>query len=44
MSCDIFLEEKEEEYYVKRVYGLPGETIQIKGDEVYINNEVIPDE
>ena len=37
-------EEKEEEYYVKRVYGLPGETIQIKGNEVYINNEVIPDE
>lgn len=35
---------EEKEYYVKRVYGLPGETIQIKGDEVYINNEVIPDE
>lgn len=37
-------EQKEEEYYVKRVFGLPGETIQIKGNEIYINNEVIPDE
>lgn len=37
-------EEKEEEYYVKRVYGLPGETIQIKGKEIYVNNEVIADE
>lgn len=37
-------EEKEEEYYVKRVYGLPGETIQIKGNEIYVNNEVIADE
>ena len=26
-----------EEYYVKRIYGLPGETIQIKGDDIYIN-------
>lgn len=28
-----------EEYYIKRVIGLPGETIQIKGDTVYINGE-----
>ena len=27
-----------EEYYVKRIYGLPGETIQIKGDDIYIIN------
>ena len=31
------------EYYVKRIYGLPGETIQIKGDDIYINNEKIED-
>lgn len=37
-------EEKEEEYYVKRIYGLPGETIQIKGNEIYVNNEAIADE
>lgn len=28
-----------DEYYVKRVIGLPGETIQIKGSDIYINNE-----
>ncbi len=32
-----------DEYYVKRIYGLPGETIQIKGDDIYINNEKIED-
>lgn len=31
------------EYYVKRIYGLPGETIQIKGNDIYINNEKIDD-
>lgn len=33
-----------EEYYVKRIYGLPGETIQIKNNEIYVNGEKIPDE
>lgn len=32
-----------EEYYVKRIYGLPGETIQIKGDDIYINGSKIDD-
>lgn len=32
-----------EEYYVKRIYGLPGETIQIKDNDIYINNEKIED-
>ena len=32
-----------DEYYVKRIYGLPGETIQIKDNSVYINGEVIDD-
>lgn len=30
-------EEDPEDYYVKRVIGLPGETIQIKGPDIYIN-------
>lgn len=30
-----------EEYYVKRVIGLPGETVQIIGSEIYINGEVL---
>lgn len=30
-----------EEYFVKRVIGLPGETIQIKGNNIYINGEKI---
>lgn len=32
-----------EEYYVKRIYGLPGETIQIKNNSIYINGEKIED-
>ncbi len=31
------------EYYVKRVYGLPGETIQIKDNTIYINGKAIDD-
>lgn len=34
----------EDEYYVKRIYGLPGETVQIIDNQIYINNEVIKDE
>lgn len=30
---------KQKEYYVKRVIGLPGETVQIKGKDIYINNK-----
>jgi signal peptidase I len=30
-----------EEYYVKRIIGLPGETIQIIGSNIYINNELL---
>lgn len=35
--------EKQEKLYVKRVYGLPGETIQIIGDDIMINGEKIDD-
>lgn len=33
-----------DEYYVKRVYGLPGETIQIKENDIFVNGEKIDDE
>lgn len=32
-----------DEYYVKRIYGLPGETIQIKKNDIYINGSKIDD-
>lgn len=32
------------EYYVKRVIGLPGETVQIIGSDIYINGEIIHEE
>ena len=30
----------EDTYYVKRIIGLPGETVQIKGGKIYINDEL----
>jgi len=30
-----------EEYYIKRVIGLPGETVQITGNTIYINGRVL---
>nr|WP_238483826.1 signal peptidase I [Anaerosporobacter faecicola] len=30
-----------EEYYVKRVIGLPGETVQIVGSDIYIDGEIL---
>ena len=35
---------KNSHIYVKRVVGLPGETVEIRGGKVYINGEVFPDE
>lgn len=32
---------KENTYYIKRIIGLPGETVQVKDGEVYINGEVL---
>lgn len=35
--------EPEDEFYVKRVFGLPGEKIQIIGNDIYINDKKIKD-
>ncbi len=32
-----------DEYYVKRLFGLPGETIKITGNDIYINGSKIKD-
>ncbi len=39
-----FGHEVEEEYYVKRVIGLPGETLQIIGSDIYINGEILDED
>lgn len=33
-----------QQYYVKRIIGLPGETIQIKGSDIYINDELLEED
>lgn len=33
-----------EEYYIKRIIGLPGETVQIDGENIYINGEVLEED
>ena len=37
-------EEKDNEKIIKRVIGLPGETVAIKKGKIYINDKVIDDE
>ncbi|MBS4815294.1 MAG: signal peptidase I [Clostridium sp. 44_14] len=37
-------ESQEKTYYIKRVIGLPGETVQIIDGSVYINNEKLTDD
>ena len=37
-------EEKDNEKIIKRVFGLPGETVAIKKGKIYINDKVIDDE
>lgn len=37
-------EEKDNEKIIKRVIGLPGETVAIKNGKIYINDKVIDDE
>ncbi len=38
-----FRDASRQEYYIKRVYGLPGDTIQIKGNDIFINGENFQD-
>ncbi len=38
------MEEEEDTYYIKRVIGLPGETVQIIDGRVYINQEPLEDD
>lgn len=33
-----------EEYYVKRIIGLPGETVQIIGSDIYINGKILDED
>ncbi len=40
----VVFEAKEDVYFIKRVYGLPGETVRIDNDSnIYINGEIIKD-
>ena len=32
---------QEKTYYIKRIIGMPGETVQVKDGEIYINGEVL---
>lgn len=32
---------EDNEYYIKRVIGMPGETVQIIGEDIFINNELL---
>lgn len=36
--------ERDDEYWVKRIIGMPGETIQIKGGQIYINGELLEED
>lgn len=36
--------DESKEYYVKRIIGLPGETIQITGDNIYIDGELLEED
>ena len=37
----VVFEREDQKMNVKRVIGLPGETVQIKGGQIYINDELI---
>ena len=41
---EIYNKEKAEEYYIKRIIGLPGETIQITEKDIYINGKVLEED
>ena len=35
--------DKEEDNLIKRIIGMPGETVEIKNNEIYINDEILTD-
>lgn len=35
---------RKDEHFIKRVIGLPGETVQIIGDDIYINGEILEED
>lgn len=37
-------EQEQDDYYVKRIIGLPGETIQIIGDDIYVDGEILEED
>lgn len=37
-------EDEKDTYYIKRIIGLPGETIQIIGSDIYINGEILEED
>ena len=39
-----FNQDKDSVLYIKRVIGLPGETVQIAGNNIYINGEILQEE
>lgn len=39
----IFHSDEYQENMVKRIIGMPGDTVQIKNNKIYINNKIIPD-
>ncbi len=36
--------EEKNTFYIKRIIGLPGETVQIIGSDIYINNEILTED
>lgn len=40
----IYKKDIKEEYYIKRIIGLPGETVEIDGEDIYIDGEVLEED
>ena len=37
----VFPQEEKGKHYIKRIIGMPGETVQIIGEDIYINGEIL---
>lgn len=44
IAGEVYDRSEEDDYYIKRVIGLPGETIQIVGSDILINGEVLEED